>query len=103
MEYKKSLELEFYPWDVHRDLIDMYEKNKIFDKAIDEYKKAIEINPLNIWAYNGLGIVFAQVGRYEDAKKCFEKALEIEPTNRTIRKNKGEIDRLLKDLKKKRI
>ena len=102
-EYKKSLELEFYPWDVHRDLIDMYEKNKIFDKAIDEYKKAIEINPLNIWSYNGLGIVFAQVGRYEEAKKCFEKALEIEPTNRTIRKNKGEIDRLLEDLKKKRI
>jgi len=100
--FYKALELEQYPWEVHKSLIDMYEQHKMYDKAIQEYNKAIRIDPSNGWAYNGLGIVYAQIGKYEQAKECFEKAHEIYPTQRTIRKNLGEINRLLEDIKRQK-
>jgi tetratricopeptide (TPR) repeat protein len=46
-----------------------------------EFYKALEINPASVIALNGLGIGFGNFGEYDEAKKYFVRALEIEPDN----------------------
>lgn len=44
------------------------------DKAIEIYQKAIESDPNFFMLHQGLGAVFEQVGRYEEAIAAFKKA-----------------------------
>ena len=46
-----------------------------------EFYKALEINPTSVIALNGLGMGFGNFGEYDEAKKYFLRALEIEPDN----------------------
>lgn len=47
------------------------------EKAIDEYVKAISINPgFNLGNFYNLGVLEIGIGRYEDAKKDFERFLK---------------------------
>jgi len=62
-----------------------------------EFYKALEINPASIIALNGLGIGFGNFGEYNEAKKYFTRALEIEPDNFVTR---NYLDHLEKTIKK---
>ena len=48
-------------------------------RALQCFKKAIEVNPGYASAYNGLGGAYRIAGDLESAAFCFEKTLEIEP------------------------
>jgi Flp pilus assembly protein TadD len=48
-------------------------------KAIANYKKAVEINPENAVAYNGLGAAYRQVGDMDKAIEAWERSLAIDP------------------------
>jgi len=48
-------------------------------KAIENYKKAVEINPENAVAYNGLGAAYKQAGDMDKAIKAWEQSLSIDP------------------------
>ncbi len=50
------------------------------DKAIESYKKALEINPNLADAYAGLGAVYADIEQVDEAIRYFQKAIEINPT-----------------------
>ena len=45
------------------------------------FKKAIEINPKNDWAYAGLGERYNDQGEYDKAEEVLQKAIEINPKN----------------------
>jgi tetratricopeptide (TPR) repeat protein len=49
------------------------------ERAIAEYKKAIEIDPLYHPAYNGLGYAYSALGNYGDAERTFKKYTELLP------------------------
>ena len=53
--------------------------NKNFDEAITSWKKATNINPSYIEAYNGLGNVFLKLDKLDLAIQNFEKAIKINP------------------------
>ena len=54
-----------------------YQKN--FVGAIEQWQKAININPNYIEAYNGCGNSFKNLSQLDKAVVCFKKAIEIEP------------------------
>jgi len=49
--------------------------------AVEEFKKAIEINPRHYYALVGLGDTYDCQGKYELAEKMLKKALEVNPNS----------------------
>ena len=48
-------------------------------KAIENYDKAIELNPNYEQAWNNKGWSLSTIGRHEEAIPCYDKAIEIDP------------------------
>ena len=59
---------------------DPNEKAKIYQKAIDLY-------PDDYRAYNNLGMIYFDQGNIAEARRCYNKALEIEPNNPDVNYN----------------
>ena len=49
------------------------------EKAIDAYRQLIELNPMDDWAQNNLGVIYSKAGDREKALACYERANEIAP------------------------
>jgi superkiller protein 3 len=60
-----------------------------FADAAFEFRKVLDIDARHLNAWNNLGGSLLQLGQPEQALTAFQKALEIEPSNRTIRANMG--------------
>jgi tetratricopeptide (TPR) repeat protein len=58
-------------------------------EAIEEWRKAIELNPEDDKAHNSLGLLLAQTGRFEEAFAEFEKTRSLNPEFRGIHSNAG--------------
>ena len=77
------------------------------DKAIDNYSKAIKINPKFVKAYNNRGIAYVWKKKYDLAIADFNKAIELDPKNGKAYNNRaivysyqGETDKALQDIQK---
>ncbi len=57
------------------------EKARIYQKAIDQY------NDFRAW--NSLGQIYLEAGEIADARRCFDKALEIQPNDPDVNYNAG--------------
>jgi hypothetical protein len=62
--------------------------NKL-DSAIDNYTKAIELNPKIVEAYNNRGHIYSEKGYFDQAISDFTKALEINPNYPEAYFNRG--------------
>ena len=61
------------------ELFSRYNISKKQSQEITEYNKILKLNSKDTTAWNNKGTVFAKIGRYQVAIKCFDKALEIDP------------------------
>jgi Flp pilus assembly protein TadD len=52
---------------------------KEFDKAIDAFNKALQINPKNARAYYYLGITYRSIGKEDLAVQNLQKAKMLDP------------------------
>jgi tetratricopeptide (TPR) repeat protein len=60
----------------------IYERQKKYELAEEQFKKVLAANPLNAAAANYLGYMLADRGvRLEESVKYIQKALELEPNN----------------------
>ena len=64
--------------NVYHRAINYLEKNE-FDRAARAFRSVLLLDPAHYKALTGLGRCLAEIGMYEEARKCFEKALEIKP------------------------
>jgi len=92
---------------------EFYEQGKNFssvenvDQAIDNYSKAIKINPNFAKAYNNRGIAYTLKKQYDLAIADFTKAIELDPKNGKAYHNRaivysyqGETDKARQDLQR---
>ncbi|MDP1845623.1 MAG: tetratricopeptide repeat protein [Candidatus Moranbacteria bacterium] len=64
---------------IHNNLGDVYARQKDYAKAIEEFQKAIDINPNYADAYHNLGNTYQTIGENDKAVEYFQKALELNP------------------------
>lgn len=92
----KILKQEPHLAEMHNNLGNTYRKKGLYDKALREYKKAININPRFAEAYNNLGVTFADMGELRRAVRQFRKALQINPNYEQARSNLKKARKILK-------
>jgi tetratricopeptide (TPR) repeat protein len=80
--YKKLAEL--MPEDkrgyYYRDILMMYDKARMFDKAIEIAKQITEMDPNNHENFYNLGYMSMNAKKFNEAIEAFNKALAINPT-----------------------
>ena len=57
----------------------IYMNNKDWDLAIVEFECIIGLDQASEKAYSNLGIAYLFKGKFDEAERCFDKALEIKP------------------------
>src|SRR6185295_12703028 len=62
-------------------------QNGLWKEATYRWERAAEIDPTYAAAWNNLGIGYEHEGRFEDARKAYEKAVALDPKNVLIRQN----------------
>ena len=82
----------------------VYEDQGEVERAIDDYTKAIDLNPNYANAYNNRGLVYENKGEVERAIEDFNRAIQLNPNlaethnNRALTyKDQGEIERAIND------
>jgi len=73
----------------HFNLGLLYHKSNKLSEALEEYKKALELDPLNVQAHNNLGMVYKELGRLSEAISQYQKAISINPNYEKAHHNLG--------------
>jgi Tfp pilus assembly protein PilF len=64
--------------------IDVAQKG-LWKEALYWWEKAVEIDPTYAAAYNNLAVAYEHEGLFEKARKAYDRALELDPKNVSIR------------------
>jgi tetratricopeptide (TPR) repeat protein len=101
IDQDKTAELAYYNRGV------VFKNEKRYIEAINDFNKAIELQPFYSEAYNNRGIIFSGEKRNDMAIKDFNKAIELKPDNAQAYNNRGLLlmnekrnDEALKDFNK---
>ena len=62
-------------------------QKNLWPQAVTQFEKATEIDPTYAAAWNDLAIAYEETGRFDDARKAYDKALSIDRSNQFIRTN----------------
>ncbi|MCX6763732.1 MAG: tetratricopeptide repeat protein [Candidatus Moranbacteria bacterium] len=65
--------------NIHNNLGDMYSRHGDFEKAAEEFKKSVEINPRYADGVHNLGLTYMQMGKLDEAIEQFKKAAAMSP------------------------
>ena len=64
----------------------LYWRSQQFEKAQEEFERAVNLNPDYSNAKYMLGLVYDKIGEKEKAKKEFEALAQLDPQNQEIKK-----------------
>jgi Flp pilus assembly protein TadD len=59
----------------------------LWKTATFHWERATQIDPTYAAAWNDLGIGYEQLGRFAEARKAYERAMELDPSNQFIKNN----------------
>jgi len=59
----------------------------LWREAIYRWEKATQLDPTYAAAFNDLAIAYEHEGQLDKARKAYDKALELDPSNQQIRQN----------------
>lgn len=77
-----------------------YTQEQKYDRAMDAFLEAIELQPRNSEAYYGLGGIYNFKQRHEEAREAFLKAIRYDPTHFNAHYSLGYTYELLGDKEK---
>jgi tetratricopeptide (TPR) repeat protein len=60
-------------------------------EAAFRFQKVVRSDPDNAYAHNNLGVALESVGKFEEALKSYERALELDPGNGKIKENRDRL------------
>jgi tetratricopeptide (TPR) repeat protein len=76
---------------MYEELVSIYQSSEFANKAIDEYKLAIENDPSSEYLNSGLAELYAKTGRIRDAVVEAQEIIKRDPDNLEARKLLGRI------------
>ncbi len=85
---------DFY--DIHYYLGIAYNGAALFDDAIKQYERALELNAKSTDANIQAGIAYQNMKSYVKAREYYTKAIQIDPENQTATENLKRLDELQK-------
>lgn len=62
-------------------------QNGLWKEATYRWEKAVETDPGYAAAWNNLAVGYEHEGKFEEARKAYEKAIALDPKNLLIRQN----------------
>jgi len=74
---------------LHLNLGNVYKSQEKHKDAVEEYKKALLLNPKNIKAINNIAFIYDTTGKKKEAIEFYEKALDINPDDAVVCLNIG--------------
>lgn len=83
----EGLDIENSLMKAHYNYAFILQNNNKLDEAKEEYRKAIELDPLFLYSYLNLGILYAREKEYAHALAMWNKVLEIDPANKQAADN----------------
>jgi tetratricopeptide (TPR) repeat protein len=78
--------------DLHAALGESYFMTDRVEKAIEEFKVLVGLNP-SAPSYAALGISYRHLGRFDESRKYFQEGLKIDPRNASCLFNLGYIEK----------
>jgi superkiller protein 3 len=79
-EFKKALAAKRIP-ESYKNLGLVYQRQKLYDKAIEYYLEALKLDSNYVDALNNLGVVYYESDQVDEAIKCVQKSLKIDPAS----------------------
>ena len=73
----------------------IYASLKNFEKSVNFFSKAINLQPEYIKAHNNLGNVLTHLGRFEEASQCYAKIVKLKPDFAEAHFNLGKSQNIL--------
>ncbi len=77
--YQEALASDLGLYMAHVRLAQMYREYKMWDKAVEEGRRAIETNPDDATAVTELGVILGEAGRAADAEETLRRAMAANP------------------------
>jgi len=96
--YPKNADLHYaqgivnYKRTTSSNMIHIENSQKLFEDALREFKKAIELNGKDARYYNAAGVAALNLDKYNEAKEFFKKAVQLDNKYSTAIDNLGTID-----------
>jgi len=114
VEYQKAISIQPHNAHYRLELARIYSRlanlrqdKDTLEKALGEFRTALELNPHDGLAYSQLGWSYKQHGMYEEAAGELKMAIELDPTNvsfhwrlGSVYKAKGELSKAKKEFEK---
>lgn len=75
-DFNKSAELE-PSYENFLEIGAFYQQNRMFEKSVEYFKRAINADNKKSSGYSGLGASLLALDLYEEAEKCFEQAKQL--------------------------
>ena len=70
------------------DLVAIYGNDK---KAIEFYKKSLEMEPENSMVYFNMGVAYGELEKFEEAVAAIDRAIELDPSQGIFYYGRGRI------------
>ena len=64
-----------------------YDELGNYNKGIECYRKAIELDPKDAYPWSNMGVSYYYLGNYIKAVEYLQKAVQLEPDNKTFQEN----------------
>jgi len=89
--YEELLRQAGPKWQVYANIGLLYRKEKQFDDALLNYRKALDLNPSSAMLHNEIGVIFNLTGKYNEALTQFRDAVDLEPKSANPRVNLAQL------------
>jgi tetratricopeptide (TPR) repeat protein len=66
-----------------------YDQKGMFQEAMEEYEKTLELDPSYKWALNDMGMIYSGQGEYEQALEYFDKQVSLYPDDPNALNTRG--------------
>ncbi|WP_186648650.1 tetratricopeptide repeat protein [Fluviispira vulneris] len=93
-------------WGVYYNMGLRFQMTQVYNKAIEAFTKAIELNSQCVYCYSSRGSVYSNLNQFDKALQDISKSIEIQPTyqayynrHNIYSKDSSQRDRAIEDLK----